>query len=72
MRQVKTVILPLEKSALFDAKVNALLADGWSLKRREVLKMLSAPSEAFNVATYPALYAELTREVPPFPEEVTV
>lgn len=72
MRQIKTVIHPLERATKFDAEVNALLSDGWTLKRQEVLKLQDAPSEAFNTATFPVLYAELTREVPPFPEESTI
>lgn len=71
MRQIKTVIQPVSHAAQFDAEVNTLLAAGWTLKRQEVLKLASDPSDAFNVASFPALYAELTREVPPWPEEVT-
>lgn len=71
MRQIRTVIRPMQMAAQFDEEVNMLLADGWRLKHQEVIKLPEAPSEAFNVATIPALYAELEREVPPFPEEVT-
>lgn len=72
MRQIKTVLLPYDKAAQFDAEVNALLADGWQLKRHEVLKVQGPPNEAFSFPIFPALYAELTREVPPYPEEITI
>lgn len=72
MRQIKTIIRPVAQATNFDAEINALLAEGWQLKRQEVLKLPDAPSEAFNVATLPVLYAELTREVPPFPDEITL
>lgn len=65
----------VEQEAIYNrlhAEINKLLAEGWQLKRQEVLKLPDAPSEAFNVATLPVLYAELVREVPPFPEEVTI
>ena len=71
MRQIKTVIRPTWQASQFDAEVNELLAHGWELKKQEVLKLPDAPSEAFNFATLPVLYAELKREVPPFPEEIT-
>jgi hypothetical protein len=71
MRQIKTLIRRIEQAAQFDAEINQLLAEGWTLKKQEVLKLPGEPSEAFNVPGVPALYAELTREVPPFPEEIT-
>ena len=47
MRQIKTVIYQVLQSTLFDAEINRLLAEGWQIKRKEVLKIPDAPSEAF-------------------------
>lgn len=63
MCQIKTIIRPVERSADFDAEVNKLQTRGWRLKRREVLSIPGAPNEAFNVATFPVLYAELERRI---------
>jgi len=71
MRQIKTIVWPASQAVYFDREVNGHIVDGWKLKKRKVLDMSSAPSEAFNFAVYPALYAELEREEPPYPEEVT-
>lgn len=63
MRQIKTILRPVERAAEFDMEVNKLLRRGWSMKRQEVLKLPDAPNEAFNVATFPVLYAELERVI---------
>ena len=71
MKQIKTVVWPASQALNFDEEVNWHISEGWQLKKRDVLKLSSDPSEAFNFAVYPALYAELEKETPPFPEEVT-
>ena len=71
MKQIKTVIRPITQAKLFDADINRHTAAGWTLKKRETLKIPGEPSEAFNVAFTPALYAELERECPPWPDEIT-
>lgn len=71
MKQIKTVILPIEQANFFDALVNCLLIDGWQLKTRKIISSTGELSEAFNAATVRFLYAELERHEPPFPEEIT-
>lgn len=63
MRQIKTVIRSVDKVDEFDCEVNKLLCRGWKMKRRETILLPEAPNEAFNVATFPMLYAELERRV---------
>lgn len=63
MRQIKTVVRSVEQVAEFDHEVNKLLRRGWKMKRRETLLLPEAPNEAFNVATFPVLYAELERRI---------
>lgn len=72
MKQIKTVMKPLEKVEVFDLEVNAMLAEGWMLKRREVKKISGEISEAFSAPAFFVLYAEMEREKPvPF-EEITL
>ncbi|MBR2963493.1 MAG: hypothetical protein IKC53_04740 [Lentisphaeria bacterium] len=71
MKRIKTVVWPASRAVFFDSEVNDCIADGWQLKKRELVKMPGEPSEAFNFAESPMLYAELEKETPPFPEEVT-
>lgn len=71
MKQIKTVVWPASQAVYFDREVNGSIAEGWQLKKRDVLVMSSTPNEAYNFAEFPALYAELEKETPPFPEEVT-
>ena len=72
MKQIKTVIYPIESAHKYDKEVNSLIADGWQLKRRTVTNMRGEVSEAFNHSTIQILYAELERYTKPFPEEVTL
>jgi hypothetical protein len=58
--------------AEFDAEVNALLADGWTLKKRELIGIEGEHSDAYNVTVVKALYAELERQAPDYPEESTI
>lgn len=71
MKQIKTVIQPINYASCFDALVNSLLIDGWELKKRQVINQQGELSEAFNAPVVRYLYAELERHEPPFPEEVT-
>ncbi len=72
MKQIKTVIEPIERPNCFDALVNCLLIDGWELKTRKIIKSTGELSEAFNAPVVRFLYAELERHEPPFPEEITL
>lgn len=56
MKQIKTIKNKLDNNEVFDDKVNAALAEGWKLVNRGV-----SPGSVNN---YPALYAELEREIP--------
>lgn len=71
MKQIKTVIYPLESAYSYDDTVNSLIAEGWELKKRTTIHACGEMSESFNAPIVKALYAELERNVPPFPEEVT-
>lgn len=71
MQGIRTVVCPIEKAAAFDSKVNALLADGWTLEKREITTLCGEPSEAFSMPVVRALYAELSKQCPPWPEEST-
>ena len=55
MRQIKTVLRPVERADEFDCEVNKLLRRGWKIKRQEVLKQ---PEDR-----KPMLYAELERMI---------
>ena len=71
MKQIATVIQPIEQAKSFDTLVNSLLIDGWQLKERKIISSTGELSEAFNAAAVRFLYAELERHEPPFPEEIT-
>lgn len=72
MKQIKTVIQPIEQPKFFDELVNCLLLNGWELKTRKIINIQGELSEAFNTSTVRFLYAELERHEPPFPEEITL
>ena len=72
MKQIETVVCPIEHACRYDEDVNNLLADGWVLNKRSILFMTGDINEAYNSAVVQALYAELERYVPPFPEEITL
>jgi hypothetical protein len=59
MKQIKTIKNRLDNAASFDKEVNAALAEGWQLTKREVLQP-KAQSESLQA--YTMLYAELERE----------
>lgn len=62
MREIKTIAYQIDRAASFDAAINALLADGWELKKRELLNVAGYPGEAFHIPTMQVFYAELERE----------
>lgn len=72
MKQIKTVVSPINRAHKHDEEINRLLADGWILKKRTVTNMHGEISEAFNSSIIQVLYAELEKNTPPFPEEITL
>ena len=72
MKQIKTVVYPIEYAHRYDKEINDLLADGWTLKRRNITNMCGEISEAFSSPIIKVLYAELERNIPPYPEEITL
>ena len=60
MLQIKTIRNRLDNHTLFDDEVNAALRDGWTLKKRTVLRPISQHESTY---TYLMLYAELEKEV---------
>lgn len=60
MLQIKTIWNRLDNNTLFDDEVNAALRDGWTLKKRTVLRPI-CQSESVHMHTM--LYAELEKEV---------
>lgn len=72
MKRIKTVMQQAGQVVQFDAAINKLLSEGWTLRKREILKTTGELSEAFNAPRVLVLYAELEKEVPPFPEESTI
>lgn len=60
MLQIKTIRNRLDNPALFDDEVNAALRDGWTLKKRTVLRPIC---QSESVYIHMMLYAELEKEV---------
>lgn len=60
MLQIKTIWDLLDCPSFFDNKVNAALCDGWTLKKRTVLRPISQHN---TTHTHMMLYAELEMEV---------
>jgi hypothetical protein len=60
MLQIKTIRNRLDNPTLFDDEVNAALRDGWTLKKRTVLRPIG---QSESVYMYTMLYAELEKEV---------
>lgn len=57
--KIKTIRKKLEYAEEFDAGVNAALADGWKLVKREVLRPFSQPGG--GALAHMMLYAELEK-----------
>ena len=47
MLQIKTIRERLDYPALFDAEVNAALRDGWTLKKRTVLRPIGQSESVY-------------------------
>lgn len=60
MLQIKTIWNHLDNPTLFDDEVNAALRDGWTLKKRTVLRPIGQSESVFG---HMILYAELEKEV---------
>ena len=60
MLQIKTIRNRLDNPTLFDDEVNAALRDGWTLKKRTVLRPIG---QSESVYAHMMLYAELEKEV---------
>lgn len=60
MLQIKTIWNRLENATLFDDEVNVALRDGWTLKKRTVLRPIGQSESVYG---HTILYAELEKEV---------
>ena len=60
MLQIKTIRNRLDNPTLFDDEVNTTLRDGWTLKKRTVLRPIGQSESAYS---HTMLYAELEKEV---------
>ena len=60
MLQIKTIRYRLDSPNNFDNDVNAALREGWTLKKRTVLRPISQNDTNY---THMMLYAELEMEV---------
>ncbi len=60
MLQIKTIRNRLDNPITFDDEVNAALRDGWTLKKRTVLRPIGQSESVFG---HMMLYAELEKEV---------
>ena len=60
MLQIKTIRNRLDNPTLFDDEVNTALCDGWTLKKRTVLRPIGQSESAYS---HTMLYAELEKEV---------
>ena len=60
MLQIKTIRNRLDNPTLFDDEVNVALRDGWTLKKRTVIRPID---QSESVYMHTMLYAELEKEV---------
>ena len=60
MLQIKTIRARLGNASFFDNEVNAALRDGWTLKKRTVLRPIGQSESVYG---HMMLYAELEKEV---------
>lgn len=60
MLQIKTIRNRLDNPTLFDDEVNVALRDGWTLKKRTVIRPIG---QSESVYMHTILYAELEKEV---------
>lgn len=61
MKQIKTVVKPLERAKDFDATLNNLIVDGWEMRKRAVISAKGEPNEVGSCAVIQMLYAELEK-----------
>lgn len=66
--EIKTIVKRLGEPSVFDSKVNAALAEGWHMVKREVIP--GGPMTE-NTAAHRMLYAELVKLDEPEPVETT-
>lgn len=60
MLQIKTIRNRLDYASFFDNEVNVALRDGWTLKKRTVLRPIGQSESVYG---HMMLYAELEKEV---------
>lgn len=60
MLQIKTILDRLDYSTFFDNEVNVALRDGWTLKKRTVLRPIGQSESVYG---HMILYAKLEKEV---------
>lgn len=60
MLQIKTIRNRLDNPTLFGDEVNVALRDGWTLKKRTVIRPIG---QSESVYMHTMLYAELEKEV---------
>ena len=60
MLQIKTILNRLDYSTFFDNEVNVALRNGWTLKKRTVLRPIGQSESVYG---HMILYAELEKEV---------
>lgn len=60
MLQIKTIWDRLDYASFFDNEVNVALRDGWTLKKRTVLRPIGQSESVYG---HMMLYAELEKEV---------
>lgn len=60
MKQIKTIKNRLDNAEMFDEEVNAALAEGWTLTKRDVIRPNAHP---VGETSFTMLYAELECEL---------
>ena len=71
MKQIKTILKDIPYTEGFDKEANALLADGWTLTNRQIIRVKSEPNDVGSCAVCSMLYAEFEKDVPAPFEEIT-
>lgn len=72
MKEIKTVIRPIEGVKSYDKYINELLKNGWSLKKRDFITLNGELNEVGSKPIIKALYAELERNNDFYFEEITL
>lgn len=63
MKQIITVIQPIEESDSYYKQVNKLLSEGWELTDRKTISIKGEPNEVGSATVVSALYAELEKDI---------